>query len=250
MNKKEYLLKKIKQAIYDFDMIENNETVVIAVSLWKDSMFLSYMLNEVRKTLKNKFNIIGVYLDNDLIIKNAWVNFDKKRLFFENNLNIPLKKIEIKLPSNSKLNDWIWKNCQRCSYARRVTLMKLCKEFKAKKIAFWHHMDDIVTTSFMNMISWRNLKIMPPINKMSSWDITFIRPLAYLKEKDIEKFVIDNNIPYTKAKCEVWENKMRNLIKKDVIWENEKIVKNFTENIFWSFLKEFKEKHKKNNYFI
>ena len=109
-------------------------------------------------------------------------------------------------------------------------------------------MDDIVVTTLMNMITGRNLKVMPPVNKMSKWDITFIRPLAYLRESDIAKFVNQNNIPYSPCSCPVWENTMRNKIKKDIVRTNEKLIPNYTENIFWSLIKDFKEKYKKCDY--
>lgn len=248
MNKKEFLLKKIKTAIYDFDMIAKDDNLLVWVSLWKDSMFLAYMLNELRKVIKNKFNLVCVYMYNDAIKKDKDEKFEEKRKFFEEILKIPLEKVEIKVPVNSKLNDWIWQNCQRCSYARRIAMMKTAKKYKITKIALWHHMDDIVVTSFINMISWKKLKVMPPKNKMTKSDLVFIRPLAYIREKEIKNFVKDNKIPFSKAKCLVWEDKLRNQIKKDIIWKNEKIIQNYTENIFWALIKDFQEKYKKLDY--
>lgn len=247
MNFEEKLKKQVKKAIYDFDMIKNWETLLLWISWWKDSMFLWYILNEVRKTLKYKFEIRWVYIFKEFLI-NCDIEFEEKRKYFEDILKIPLEKININLPKDSKLNNWVWQNCQRCAYARRIAMMKLCKKYKATKIVLWHHMDDIVVTTFMNMITWRNLKIMPPVNKMSKWDITFIRPLAYLRELDITKFVNQNNIPYSPCSCPVWENTMRNKIKKEIVRTNEKLIPNYTENIFWSLIKDFKEKYKNCDY--
>ena len=64
-------------------------------------------------------------------------------------------------------------------------------------------MDDIVVTTFMNMMQGRKLKIMPPVNKMRSGDITFIRPLAYVREKDIMRLVKNKEIPYSDCNCPV-----------------------------------------------
>ena len=109
-------------------------------------------------------------------------------------------------------------------------------------------MDDIVVTTFMNMMQWRKLKIMPPINKMRSGDITFIRPLSYIRERDILKLVKQKEIPYSSCNCPVWDDTMRNKIKKQIIWENEKNFPLYTENIFWAFIKDFKEKYEKIGY--
>jgi hypothetical protein len=38
---------------------------------------------------------------------------------------------------------------------------------------------------------------------------------------------------------------MRNKIKKEIIWKNEEILPNYTENIFWALIKDFREKYEK-----
>ncbi|MFA5917061.1 MAG: ATP-binding protein [Candidatus Gracilibacteria bacterium] len=247
MNLEKDLKKLVRNAIYDFDMIQNGETLLLGISGGKDSMFLGYILNEVRKTLKNKFEIRGVYIFKEFLI-DCDIQFEEKRKYFEEVLNIPLEKININLPKDSKLNNGVGQNCQRCAYARRIAMMKLCKKYNATKIVLGHHMDDIVVTTFMNMVTGRNLKIMPPVNKMSKGDITFIRPLAYIREKDIKKFVSLKNIPFSPCSCPVGEDTMRNKIKKEIIRTNEKIIDNYTENIFWALIKDFKEKYKSSGY--
>jgi len=241
------MIKKIKNAIYDFWMIKWWETILLWVSGWKDSMVLWYLLSKIRKELKEKFEIKWIYIAKDFL-PDCNLDFDKKKKFFEEELNISLEKIHMKLPKDSKLNKGLGKSCTRCSYARRITLMKLAEKYKAQKICFWHHMDDIVVTAFMNMVEWKNLKIMPPINKMKRWDLTFIRPMCYLREKEIQNLANAKKIPYSNCFCEVWENTMRNKIKKQIIWENEKILPNYVKNIFWSLIKDFREKYEKNWY--
>ena len=234
--------KKVRTAISDFNMIKPWETILLWVSWWKDSMLLWYILSEIRKKMKDKFEIKAVYIFKEFLI-DCDIKFEEKRKYYEDELWIPLEKVNIKLPEDSKLNDWVWKSCQWCAYARRIAMMKLCKKIKATKICFWHHLDDIVVTTFMNMIEGRKLKIMPPVNRMTKWDITFIRPLAYVREKDILKLVEQKEIPYSPCSCPVWENTMRNRIKKEIIWPNEKIMPKYTENIFWSLIKDFREKY-------
>lgn len=237
------MIRKMKNAIADFNMIKAWETILIWVSGWKDSMLLWYLLSELRKTIKDKFEIKAVYIFKEFLI-DCDINFEEKRKYFEDELNISLEKINMQLPKDSKLNTWIGQSCQWCAYARRIAMMKLCEKYWATKICFGHHMDDIVVTTFMNMIEWRKLRIMPLFNKMNKWDITFIRPMAYLREKEIMKLITQKNIPYSTCSCPIWENTMRNRIKKEIIRSNEKIMPKYTENIFWSFIKDYKEKLK------
>lgn len=241
------LLKKLRHAITDFEMIKAGETVLLWVSGWKDSMVLWYLLSQYRKIAKDKFDIRAVYIFKDFLI-DCDINFEEKRKYFEEELEIPLEKVILSLPAESKLNEWLGLNCQWCAYARRIAMFKLCEKYWATKIIYWHHMDDIVVTTFMNMAQWRKLKIMPPKNKMNLWDITFIRPLAYIREKEILRFAQINNIPFSSCNCPVWSDWMRNKIKHQIVWENEKVIPKFVENIFWALIKDFKDKYEKDWY--
>lgn len=244
LNLEKRMKRDIITAIKDFNMIEPGETILVWVSGWKDSMLLWYLLNEIRKQSKDKFNIRWVYIFKEFLI-DCDIRFEEKRKYFEDVLNIPLEKVNINLPEDSKLNEWVWQSCQWCAYARRVAMMKLCQKYWATKIAFWHHMDDIVVTTFMNMVQWRKMKIMPPINRMRLGNIAFIRPMAYLRERDIQRMIDARWIPYSGCNCPVWEDRMRNKIKKQIVWPNEKVLPNFVENTFWALIKDFREKYEK-----
>ena len=86
---------------------------------------------------------------------------------------------------------------------------------------------------------------MPPVNKMSKWDITFIRPMMYIREKELRNFVNQKEIPYSGCNCPIWDNTMRNKIKYWIIWDIEEKFPDFTENIFHALVKDFVEKYEK-----
>ena len=247
MNLEKKLLKKLGKAIFDFDMFQDWETILVGVSWGKDSMVLGYLLKEFFKYSKVKVKIKAVYMFKDFLI-DCDINFQEKKKYYEEVLNIPLEKVVISLPKESKVNEGLGQSCQRCAYARRISMFKLCEKYSATKIVYGHHLDDIVVTAFMNMIEWRNLKIMPPKNKMRAWDITFVRPMAYIREKDIKKFADLKQIPYSSCNCPVGTDWNRNKIKHEIIWKNEQIIPKFTENIFWALVKDFQEKYKKTWY--
>lgn len=242
------ILRDIQKAIKDFDMIADWDTVLLWVSGGKDSMFLGYAMSQLQKRMKNKFKIIWVYMFKEFLI-DCDIRFEEKKKYYEEELWIPLEKVNIKLPEDSKINEhWVKQTCQWCAYARRISMMKLCQKFWATKIMLWHHMDDVVVTTFMNMTQWRKFQVMAPKNKLISWKLSFIRPMVYLREKDIMSFVKENKIPYSWCECPVGEDWMRMKIKKEIIWHNEKVLPNFTENVFWAFIKEFQNKYKDVDY--
>ncbi len=63
------------------------------------------------------------------------------------------------------------------------------------KIALGHHRDDIIETLFLNMFFGGRLKAMPP--KLLSEDRRHIviRPLAYVAERDIERYAAAREFP-------------------------------------------------------
>lgn len=242
------IFQKTKQAIYDFDMIQDGDTLLLWVSWGKDSMLLGYILKELRKSMKRKFEMRAVYMFKEFLI-NCDIEFEEKKHYYENILWIPLEKVDIKLPKNSEVNNGIGQSCQWCAYSRRVSMMKLCEKYRATKIVYGHHLDDIVVTTFMNLSMWRNLKIMPPLNKMLKGNVTFIRPLSYVREADIKKLCIEKWIPFSACSCPIGETTMRNKIKYE-LWDFEKKFPNFMENTFWGLVRDFKEKYEKKGYIV
>lgn len=110
-------------------------------------------------------------------------------------------------------------------------------------------MDDIVTTTFMNMVQGRNLKIMPPVNRMYKMKVAFIRPMAYLRESDVQKLVDQKGIPYSPCSCPVGDTTMRNKMKYE-LWDMEKKIPGLIENSYWALHKDFIAKYKDKDYYI
>lgn len=242
MNLEAKTRKKIVQAINDFSMIQDWDKIILWVSGGKDSMLLAYMLSEVRKRRQNKFEIRWVYIYKKFLIR-CEVDFKEKEEFFKK-IWIPLETVEINLPEDSKLNTWVWVSCQRCSYARRIAMMKLATKRWYNKIAFWHHMDDEVITLYMNILEWRRFKIMDPVNKMDKMDVTFIRPLSYVREKEIIELCKTLEIPFTPCLCPVWEQWRRKEVK--ILLDKIEILEpGFIEKTFTSVMKDYLENLKK-----
>jgi len=242
------LHKKIRasmmKCIQTFDMIQDGDKILLWISGWKDSMLLAKMMCELRDRSHLNFELRWVYMHKKFLMR-CEVDFTHMKNFFED-IWLDMEYIEINLPEWSKLEEWIWISCQRCSYARRISMFKLCERWGYNKIALWHHLDDGITTLFMNMIMNRNWTLMPPINTMKRWDLTIIRPMSFVREQDIMNLVKKEDIPFSPCTCPVWEQSKRkeigNLMK--IIEANQPwSLENMYHAAVKKFIKDYKDKN-------
>jgi tRNA 2-thiocytidine biosynthesis protein TtcA len=104
--------------------------------------------------------------------------------------------------------------CGLCSRLRRGTLYAFAEDIKCNKIALGHHRDDIVETMFLNMFYGSKLSAMPPKLLSDDKRNIVIRPMAYCKENDLEKYAVIKDFPIIPCNlCGSQENLQRQNIK-------------------------------------
>ncbi|NNF17727.1 MAG: tRNA 2-thiocytidine(32) synthetase TtcA, partial [Gammaproteobacteria bacterium] len=124
--------------------------------------------------------------------------------------------------------------CSLCSRLRRGILYRVAEELGATKIALGHHMDDMVETLFLNMFHGSRMKSMPPKLISDNKNNIVIRPLAYIREKDIARYSRIKQFPIIPCNlCGTQQNLERVKIKK-MLREWEKEAPNRVVSIFKS----------------
>ncbi len=224
------LCRQVGQAIGDFNMIEDGDKIMVCLSGGKDSYALLDILMTLRERAPIKFDIVAV-------------NLDQKQPNFPDHI-LPAYLKELGIPFHIENQDTysIVKRlipegkttCSLCSRLRRGILYRVADELGATKIALGHHRDDIMETFFLNMFFGAKIKGMPPKLQSDDGKHIVIRPLAYVKEADTERYAQVKNFPIIPCDlCGSQENLQRKQIK-GMLREWEKKHPGRVDNIFSS----------------
>ena len=200
-------------------MIEDGDRVMVCLSGGKDSYTLLDMLLSLQRSAPVRFELVAVNLDQKQPGFPAHVLPD-----YLTALGVPFHVIEqdtyrvVKrvIPEGRTM-------CGLCSRLRRGALYRYAAENGITKIALGHHRDDIVETLFLNMFFGGRLKAMPPKLLSEDGRHVVIRPLAYVPEREIERYARARQFPIIPCKlCGSQENLQRVAVKKMLAdWERE-----------------------------
>ena len=91
--------------------------------------------------------------------------------------------------------------CSLCARMRRGSLHDLAKEHGCNKIALGHHYNDVTETFLMNLFNEGRVGCFSPKSYLSRKDLTLIRPMVYVPEKEIVSAVNRNHLPVVKSRC-------------------------------------------------
>ncbi len=221
---------EVGKAIEDFRMIEQGDRVMVCLSGGKDSYTLLDILLSLQRAAPVTFELIAVNLDQKQPGFPAHVLPD-----YLTALGVPFHVIEQNTYSVVKRVIPEGKTmCGLCSRLRRGALYRYASEHGITKIALGHHRDDIVETLFLNMFFGGKLKAMPPKLRSADGRHIVIRPLAYVAERDIERYARAREFPLIPCSlCGSQENLQRMEIKK-MLREWEERYPGRTESIFSS----------------
>ena len=190
------LLSYIRRAVDDYQMIAPNDRIAVGVSGGKDSLTLLAGLAALRRFYPKPFELVALTVDMGFpgIDFGAIADFCRA-------LDVPyhIQKTDIAAIIFDIRKE---KNpCSLCAKMRRGVIHGTAKELGCDKVALGHHFDDVADTFMLNLFFEGRIGCFSPVTYLSRTDITLIRPLLYMPEKDIRTFAKREALPVLRSPC-------------------------------------------------
>ena len=227
---------KFTRAIRDYNLISDGDKIMVCISGGKDSFLLAKCMQEIKKHGKIDFDL-------KFAVMNPGYKEENENLIKSNAklLNIPIEMFETDIfdvvynvPSKAP--------CYLCARMRRGHLYNKAQELGCNKIALGHHFDDIIETTLLSMFYGAEVKtMMPKLHSDNFEGIDLIRPMCYVKEKDIIAWKNYNELKFLNCACKFTEENYtdietnsKRLEMKRLVNNLRKVNPNVDHNIFTS----------------
>ena len=199
------LWSKFIKAIKTYELVQEGDKIAVAISGGKDSMLMAKMFQELKRHSPVNFEVVYLAMDPGY--------HDSIRKLLEDNceyLDIPLVTFDSQI---FEVADRIASDypCYMCARMRRGALYGKAEELGCNKLALGHHFDDVIETTMLNVLCAGNFKTMLPKLKSTNFEgIELIRPLYYIREEDIIRWMTYTGIWPLNCACMVAEKKTGN----------------------------------------
>lgn len=200
------ILSRVRAAVSDYGMIKDGDKIAVGVSGGKDSLMLLKVLCELKRFNSEKFELVAITLDMRFNGKDGDFSGIKK-MCDEYGVEYVVKPTDLyEIIFNIRKEA---SPCSLCSRMRRGILHDTAKELGCNKIALGHHLDDAAETFMMNLLIESRIGCFAPVTYLSRKDITMIRPLVYVREREIEQSLERVELPIIKSACPANEHTKR-----------------------------------------
>ena len=191
--------RQFVKAVKDYELIKENDKIMVCISGGKDSFLLAKCIEELAKHSDIPFTA-------KYVVMNPGYTEVNKNLILE---NAKTMNVDIEMFS-SDIFEIVDKTdrspCYLCARMRRGCLYNKAKELGCNKIALGHHFDDVIETTLLSMLYGSEIKtMMPKLHSENFEGLELIRPLFLVKEDAIIAWAKHNELRFLNCACRFTE---------------------------------------------
>lgn len=201
----------MRRAINDYNMVQSGDKIAVGVSGGKDSLMLLTLLKAYQRFSEHSFELCGITIDMGFT-ENAYKSVEDycRQLgidYYTEKTDIAEIIFDVRKEKNP---------CSLCAKMRRGALNNKINQLGFNKLALGHHRNDVVETFLLSLFYEGRLNTFQPVSYMSRSNVTLIRPMIYIDERDIVGYV--KNLPVCKNPCPADKHSQREAMK-DIVRE-------------------------------
>jgi len=202
------LLSLIRQAVDQYEMIEEGDHIAIGISGGKDSLTLLWGLAHLQKFYPKHFSLSAITVDMGIDTMNLEPIKALCQEFQVSYEIVPTEIGKILFDIRKETNP-----CSLCAKLRKGALNQKALEMGCNKIAYAHHKDDLIETAMMSLLYEGRFYAFSPVTHLDRTDLTVIRPLMFVSEADVKGFRNKYQLPVCKNPCPMDGHTRREYVK-------------------------------------
>jgi tRNA 2-thiocytidine biosynthesis protein TtcA len=178
------LNREFGRALVQYHMMDDGDRILVGVSGGKDSMALLWSLAERQRRSPVRYELFPVYVDPGF--EGGFAEALRAQC---RDMGLDLRVAQTDFGRIAHSDENRENPCFLCARLRRKRLFEIAHELDCRKVALGHNKDDIIETFFMNICYAGEVSTMIPAQSFFNGLITVIRPLAFVEEDLIRRFV-------------------------------------------------------------
>ena len=196
VNLPKLLIKPVGRAISDFGMIKDGDKILLAVSGGKDSLSLFHLLRHFQRHAPVKFDLGVVTIDPQV------EGFEPQALeVFFKTFDIPYFFEEFPILEQAKESMKGDSYCSFCARIKRGLMYKVARREGYNVLALGQHLDDLSESLIMSMCHNGKIQTMKAHYINDAKDLRIIRPMVYVRERQLADFATSANLPVIADSC-------------------------------------------------
>ena len=196
--KLQQLLSYTRKAVDEYQLIEEGDKIAIGISGGKDSLTMLYALHGLKRFYPKSFELEAITVDL------GFPDFDLSEIrALCESLEIPYTVVKTEIAQIIFEERKESNPCSLCAKMRKGALNDAIKASGCNKVAYAHHKDDVIETMLMSLLFEGRFHTFAPKTYLDRMDLTVIRPILFVDEKDIIGFRNANNLPTQKSPCPI-----------------------------------------------